>query len=103
MDPDHNRQPASPHVWSPDIEVQAILTRHHWLRDKHIERRKIRGLGNRWAITERFTHPVPSLGWSRWLKTIGAERRRRVWNSLKYSYSLSNPTTHYTLSGSDIG
>jgi hypothetical protein len=102
MDPDHNRQPGPPNVWCPDIEVQAVLTGYDWLWEKYIERWEIRRLGNCWAITERFTHPIPSLGWLWWLKTIGAERRRRVRDSFKRSYSFNHSTSHHTLLGPDI-
>src|SRR5258708_6082994 len=42
MNPDHDWEPNSPKVRGPDIEVQAVLAFADWLREKGVERRKIR-------------------------------------------------------------
>src|SRR5712691_3170492 len=87
MNPDHHRQPGLSGVGSPNIEVQAVRTVDSRLREKDIERGKIRGLGDCWAIVKRVAHAVPWLGWLRWPKTMRAERRRRIGDAFESNHA----------------
>src|SRR6266851_878071 len=102
MNPDHDGQPDPAEVRGPDIEVQAVLAFDDWLREKGVERRKIRRFWHRRAITERFAHAIPWLGWARRLKTIGAERRGRIGDPFEGSHSFNHAPPNHTLPGPDI-
>src|SRR5260370_33081815 len=59
MNPDHDWEPNSPKVRGPDIEVQAVLAFDDWLREKGVERRKIRRCCRASALTKRPSPPTP--------------------------------------------
>src|SRR5207253_6443791 len=73
------------------------------LREKYIERRKIGGFGNCWAMVERITHAIPWLGWLRWPKTIRAGRWGCVGDTFENSHAFNRPAAHLALAGSDNG
>src|SRR5258708_39901126 len=61
MNPDHDREPNSPEGRGPDIEVQAVLAFDDWLREKDVERRKIRRILHRRGVREGVTHATPTI------------------------------------------
>src|SRR5260370_10949788 len=66
MNPDHDGQPDPAEVRGPDIEVQAVLTFDDWLREKDVERRKIRRAWPRHALTLPRRAPTPRTTRRRW-------------------------------------